>query len=527
MTARRVAPAGMVMRESSEAVAGRGQQEMVTRRSFTKWAGILPVTYLLPGTCGSRPAPDPQQAGLWLNDIHSQLNVTHLRASVRPASLEALQQVVRDAKAQQFSLCIAGGRHGMGGQQFLTDGVIVDMRGMNRIIGFDQARGLIEIGAGIEWPELIDYLEAAQAGAEAKWGIAQKQSGADRLTVGGALAANAHGRGLGMKPIVADIESLTLVDAAAQLRQCSRTQDAELFRLAIGGFGLFGIVASVTLRLAPRQKLERIVEIVAADQLAAKFAERLGAGYRFGDWQFSTDPESDDFLNAGVLSCHRPADAAATVDDSRKPPNDAEWRDQLYLAHSDRKKAWQQRSTRALAASGEIAWSDRQQLAVYVDNYHRDLDAQLGATVPASEMTAEVYVPREALAGFLAETREDFRQNAVALIDGSVRLIEADDESFLAWARQPWACLSCDLHVVHDDVGLAKAGDDIRRLMDRALKHGGSFSLAYHRWANRAEVEAAYPAFAEFLRLKRQYDAEERFQSDWYRHYRTLFAAAT
>jgi hypothetical protein len=30
--------------------------------------------------------------------------------------------------------------------------------------------------------------------------------------------------------------------------------------------------------------------------------------------------------------------------------------------------------------------------------------------------------------------------------------------------------------------------------------------------------------FAEFLRLKRRHDPDERFQSDWYRHYRTMFA---
>jgi FAD/FMN-containing dehydrogenase len=149
---------------------------MLTRRNFTKWVGILPATYLMPGSCGSRPAPDPQQAGLWVNDIHSQLNVTHLRASARPTATFGLQQMVRDAKAQGFNLCIAGGRHAMGGQQFLADGVLVDMRGMNRIVGFDQQRGLIEVGAGIEWPDLIDYLEAAQAGSEQKWTTALRDA---------------------------------------------------------------------------------------------------------------------------------------------------------------------------------------------------------------------------------------------------------------------------------------------------------------------------------------------------------------
>jgi hypothetical protein len=37
-------------------------------------------------------------------------------------------------------------------------------------------------------------------------------------------------------------------------------------------------------------------------------------------------------------------------------------------------------------------------------------------------------------------------------------------------------------------------------------------------------VLACYPQFPEFLRRKRQHDPEELFQSDWYRHYRQMFA---
>ena len=56
------------------------------------------------------------------------------------------------------------------------------------------------------------------------------------------------------------------------------------------------------------------------------------------------------------------------------------------------------------------------------------------------------------------------------------------------------------------------------------IGHGGSYFLTYHRWARREQVEAAYPQFAEFLRRKVQHDPQERFQSDWWRHYRTMFA---
>src|SRR2546429_2315643 len=46
----------------------------------------------------------------------------------------------------------------------------------------------------------------SQQGAAQQWGIRQKQTGADRLSIGGALAANAHGRGLKLKPLIGDVE---------------------------------------------------------------------------------------------------------------------------------------------------------------------------------------------------------------------------------------------------------------------------------------------------------------------------------
>jgi FAD/FMN-containing dehydrogenase len=499
---------------------------MVTRRTFTKWASFLPTTYLLPGTCSSmKQSAEEKDPGLWVNDIHSQLNATHLRASVRPASVQGLQQVVRDAQERRFSLCIAGGRHAMGGQQFLSDGVLVDMRGMNRIVSLDQQRGLIEVGAGIEWPELIDYLEAAQAGSAEKWTIAQKQTGADRLTLGGALAANAHGRGLAMKPIIADVEAFTLVDAAGTVRKCSRTDNAELFKLAIGGYGLFGMMATITLRLVRRQKVERVVEIVEVDKLMPAVESRIAVGFLYGDWQFSIDPASADFLGRGVFSCYRPVDPATPISESPKELRIDDWRNLMYLAHTDKKKAWEVYSAHYLATSGQIYWSDRMQQSIYIDDYHRELDPELNPGKAASEMITEIYVPREALADFLGEVRADFRANAVNLIYGTVRLVARDDESVLAWARQPWACVIFNLHVLHEEAGLAKAAEDFRRLIDRGLQHGGSYYLTYHRWANRAELAAAYPQFPEFLRLKRQYDPDERFQSDWYRQYRDLFAS--
>jgi SAM-dependent methyltransferase len=132
--------------------------------------------------------------------------------------------------------------------------------------------------------------------------------------------------------------------------------------------------------------------------------------------------------------------------------------------------------------------------------------------------------PGKTLIPFLGDVRKDFIAYKVDPTYGTIRLIEKDNESFLAWAREAYACIVCNLHVVHTDFGKKKAIADFRRIIDRAIEHGGSFYLTYHRWATRAQVTKCYPQFAEFLRLKKHYDPEERFQSDWYRHYKKLFA---
>ena len=54
--------------------------------------------------------------------------------------------------------------------------------------------------------------------------------------------------------------------------------------------------------------------------------------------------------------------------------------------------------------------------------------------------------------------REDFRKNRVELIYGTVRLIERDDESFLPWAKQAYACTIFNLHIVHNPEGLQAVG---------------------------------------------------------------------
>jgi hypothetical protein len=113
----------------------------------------------------------------------------------------------------------------------------------------------------------------------------------------------------------------------------------------------------------------------------------------------------------------------------------------------------------------------------------------------------------------------------VDVIYGTVRLIERDDESFLAWAREPWACVIFNVHTEHTPEGIERSADAFRRLIELASARGGSYFLTYHRWARRDQVEACYPQFREFLARKREHDPDLVFQSDWYRHHAGLFSS--
>src|SRR5947207_6645836 len=171
--------------------------------------------------------------GILVNDLHGQLSATWVNRIVQPDSLDGVRAALKLAHSENRALCICGGRHSMGSQAFAADGVLIDTRKLTKVLAFDMERGLIEVEAGIEWPELLQALKTAQP-AERKWTFNQKQTGADRLTLGGSLAANAHGRGLTLPPMISDVEAIKLLDAHGRLVECSRSENPELFSLAIG-----------------------------------------------------------------------------------------------------------------------------------------------------------------------------------------------------------------------------------------------------------------------------------------------------
>jgi len=460
-----------------------------------------------------------------LNDLHSKLNPTTVDSIHHPKSTYEVLSLIKHAKKQNKSISISGGQHSMGGQQYGTGTVHLNMSAMNDVLKFDRKNGIITVEAGIQWPELIEYLISSQKYSKKQWGITQKQTGADRLSIGGALSSNIHGRGLLLQPMVQDVESFRIINSEGKRINVSREENAELFGLVIGGYGLFGVITEVDLRLSPRQKIKRHVEIINLSDFAAKTSQRINDGYLYGDLQFKTDGEAEDFLKRGVYSFYKPVPLDTPIPQQQRKISSDKWKELLALAHSDKAQVFIDYTNYYLSTSGQIYWTDTHQLGYYDENYEAYLKKTLPDYKLGSLMISEVYVPRDKTHDFMTDLSLANEKQELDIIYGTIRLIKTDTETFLPWAKQDYASIVLNLRVEHSELGLEKARSDFQLLIDVALSHGGSYFLTYHRWARKDQLLEAYPQFPMFLKLKLKYDPQETYQSDWYRFYKEMFSS--
>ena len=335
-------------------------------------------------------------SGVWVNDIQSQLNSTCVRCILRPHTVDELHQIVRSASESRECVSVAGGRHAMGGQQFGRETVHVDVTGLDRVVALDTERGLVTVEAGIMWPALIDELHRRQPGVVDCWTIREKQTGVDDVTIGGSLSANVHGRGLTRPPFVSDIESFDLIDARGRLVHCSRSENSELFSLAIGGYGLFGVVVRVTLRLVRRLKVRRLVAVLPVRELLPVIDQRVQDGFLFGDCQYSIDLTCDAEQHPGVCACYQPVSMETPISPNAAELSRDDWARLYRLIRADKARAFEEYACHYQRTDGQVYWSDTHQLAGNFTGHRDAVRSDLG-----TEMITEAYVRRDDLVDFL------------------------------------------------------------------------------------------------------------------------------
>ena len=128
---------------------------------------------------------------------------------------------------------------------FLQSGLSVSHASFDRVTGFDSARKIVEVETGITLYVLHAFL--------ATHGVyLPVQPGHGRITVGGCIAADVHGKNhVHEGTFMNHVESLTLFHPRHGMLELSRECEPELFRLTCGGYGLTGHIVRARLSVVP------------------------------------------------------------------------------------------------------------------------------------------------------------------------------------------------------------------------------------------------------------------------------------
>ncbi|GAF09578.1 oxidoreductase [Paenibacillus pini JCM 16418] len=195
----------------------------------------------------------PDQNPYLITD-YSRLHPVKVERIVEGKEEEQLAQLLQDAKAKGLKLSISGQRHSQGGHTYYKDAIVIDMTSFNQILMLDPKRKLIRVQAGATWKDIQDRINPYHLS------VSSMQS-QNIFTVGGSISINAHGRDLRNGSLINSVESFHLLTADGLIREISRTKEPELFRLALGGYGLFGIILDVTLHLTDDEVYRTKIEL--------------------------------------------------------------------------------------------------------------------------------------------------------------------------------------------------------------------------------------------------------------------------
>jgi len=450
-----------------------------------------------------------------LLDDASRLNPTPVRGVIfAGSSATSTRDVIspllrRIGDGQDPPLAIGGVRHSMGGQSLLRDGWLLDMQPL-KSVEVDGANRVMRVGAGATWRDVIPVLNAA--------GFAPTvmQSNHD-FTVGGSLSVNCHGWHTNSQPIAGTVQGLRLLTADGDVVACSPQENAELFRLALGGYGMFGVILEADLAVVPNVLFRKPeFESVSTADYARSFAQRVyeaGSTAEMAYGRLSVDPFS--FLDDAIIGTFTP------VPDTRG--------DVLPLTpalSSEIARAVYRNSANNGAGKALRWFLEREASPWLAEETSRNSVLNEPAAVFANRSTDttdilhEYFVPQARLSEFVGHAKEIIRGAKGNLLNVTVRDVRRDTRAVLAYAHEDVFGLVMSFVQKRTDDGEERMRGMTRELIDASIATGGSFYLPYRLHATTEQFRRAYPAWNEAMQAKDRYDAKHVFQNGLYTAYR-------
>ena len=407
-----------------------------------------------------------------------------------PRSTEQIADAVAGAARDGLTLRALGSGHSFTAAA-ATSGAALDLSGWTGIVAADPESGLVTVRSGTTVRELNAVLDAL--------GLALANLGdIDAQTVSGAISTGTHGTGARLGGIATQVAGLELVLADGSVVSCSAAERPELFSAALVSLGALGVLSAVTLQCVPAFTLAADERPMPLEAVLSRFDEFTAENDHFEFYWFPYG------RNALVKRNNRVTGGG--------PAAMPGWR--RFLEYEVLENAAFGALCRAgRAAPRTIKPLSRLAAATLSTRSYSAPSYQVFTTPRRVRFVESEYaVPRDALLGVLAELRAAVpRLPHPVMFPVEVRVAAADD----VWLSTAYGRDSAYV-AVHQYAGLPYQ-DYFRMFESVAAAAGGRPHWGKLHTRDAAYLGAAYPRFADFLRLRDETDPGRLFANSYLR----------
>lgn len=445
----------------------------------------------------------------YTNDA-SQLNLTKVDTIIQvPNDKKEIESQLKDilkyAKENNLKISIAGARHSMGGHTIYPNGIVLNMLPYKQM-ELDTTNNILTIGSGALWEDAIKYLD--------KYGksIAIMQAFSS-FSIGGSISVNGHGWQKDLPPISASVISFTLLTQEGKIVNCSRQENKELFNLVIGGYGLFGVILDVKLKVVENIALQYKYIRLSPDNYISYYKKYISdnpnVNLVFGRLRIS----NKHFLEEATLNFFEKVDAKIPVLKNEKSTEAQRlvFRGSVNSEYGKRLR-WDLETGMNKVSKNEIY--SRNELL----NDHVSLIENKDTS--STDLLHEYFIPERNFTQYINDIKSILKSSKIDLLNITIRGVRQDNDSYLAYARENVFGFVFLFNQKKTDEQEREMKILTNQLVDIALKNEGTFYLPYRLHIDREKMRKSYPNADKFFELKRKYDPDEIFSNKFYEHYK-------
>ncbi len=190
-----------------------------------------------------------------------------------PAGESDVADIVARASKSKRTVKAVGAGHSFTATA-LTNGHLLNMKHLNKIIHVDREKNQVTVEAGIHISELNEQLFEIGYAMPNLGDIAYQ-------TISGAIATSTHGTGSKITGIAGQVAAMRLVNGQGEIVDINSQQNSELLDVVRVGVGALGIVTQVTLNVVPAFRLRAVEGAQKLDALIENLDELVDTNEHF------------------------------------------------------------------------------------------------------------------------------------------------------------------------------------------------------------------------------------------------------